>query len=143
MVCYASTLMMYLIDITCFTENYTPVQRSQHLTQFDIQIFDEKYIANTSSVNGRSTFFNTSVQHDHVEHFQFCASIRERDLSLQLPVQHEAAVKLHSDLLALKKALCHLEEQKKALSIIFVARKKAKNLRRRLLQQWLKIYQYE
>lgn len=35
-------------------ERYTEVQRSQHLTQGDVRVFDQSYVANTSSVDGHA-----------------------------------------------------------------------------------------
>ena len=42
-------------------ERYTAVKRSQHLIQNNFRIFDEKYVANISSINRKRAFLNEAV----------------------------------------------------------------------------------
>ena len=51
-------------------ERYTEVQRSQHLTQGDPQVFGQSYVANTSSVDGQAAFLGERANHDHIDYFQ-------------------------------------------------------------------------
>jgi len=42
-------------------ERYIEVERSQHITQTDSRTYDRDYVANISSVDEKSTFFNESA----------------------------------------------------------------------------------
>jgi len=41
-----------------YIERYTPVQRSQYITQQDERVYGRSYVANTSSCDGKAAFLN-------------------------------------------------------------------------------------
>lgn len=51
-------------------ERYTKVQWSQHLTQDNLRVFDQSYVANTSSVDGQVTHLGEMADHSHINYFQ-------------------------------------------------------------------------
>jgi hypothetical protein len=77
-------------------ERYTPVQRSQHLTQGDPRVFGQKYVAQTSSVAGQSAFLDEEADHEPIDYFQGLEQFRERGLPCELPCHLEEKVKLDS-----------------------------------------------
>ena len=50
-------------------ENYTPVQRSQHITQADLRVYGQSYLANCSSVDGQAAFLGERSDHRHIKYF--------------------------------------------------------------------------
>ena len=67
-------------------KKYTEVERSQHIMQTDTRVYDQSYVANTSSVNGRDVFLNKAASHDHVDFCQSFARFREKRLPNCLPI---------------------------------------------------------
>jgi hypothetical protein len=86
------------------TEKYTPVQRSQHLTQADPRVFGQSYVANCSSVDGQAAFLGEALDHRHVDYFQSLEKFRESGLPCELPAHLED--RLRSD-----PHLCELESE--------------------------------
>lgn len=74
-------------------ENYTEVQRSQHLTQADPRIFGQSYVANVSSVNGRAAFLGEQTDHSHIDYFQSLEKFREPGLPCELPAHIEESLR--------------------------------------------------
>lgn len=69
------------------TASYTSIQRSQHLTQKDLKVFGDSYVANTSSVDGKAAYLGEDARQDHINYFQFStdsASMELRHSSLQI-----------------------------------------------------------
>ena len=74
-------------------ESYREVhrsERSQHITQTDTRVYSQSYVANTSSVDGRSAFLNEPAQHDHIDYFQPFAKCCEKGFPSSLPAEREA-----------------------------------------------------
>ncbi len=72
---------------------YTEVERSQHINQTDPRVYGQSYVANTSSVCGKSAFLGETAQHDHVDYFQSFAKYREKGLPSKLPAEEEDAIR--------------------------------------------------
>ena len=122
-------------------EIYTEVQRSQHITQTDTRVYGQSYVANTSSVDGRSAFLDEPTQHDHVEYFQSFASLRERGLPLFLPAEEEAAINEDENIIKLQSNVTQLKGQNAPPSEIRAAQQRVRNSRIRLARIKLKEYQ--
>ena len=71
--------------LTWYSERYTAVQRSQHLTQGDPNVFGQSYVANCSSVAGIEAFLGEVAEHRHVDYFQGLEQFREHGLPYELP----------------------------------------------------------
>ena len=89
-------------------ERYTEVERSQHITQADPRVYGDSYVANTSSVDGKSAFLNEVAQHDHIDFFQSFAQFREEGLPTNLPAERETAVRKDPALLILEARVAQL-----------------------------------
>lgn len=76
-------------------ERYTPVQRSQLLTQGDPRVFGQSYVADISSVDGQAAFLGEAAEHSHIEYFQSLEKFRERGLPCSLTAELEE--QLHRD----------------------------------------------
>ena len=68
---------------------YTPAQRSQHLTQADINVFGTSYLARTSAVDGVHAFHDESIESDHITYFQGTRQFQESGLPCRLPASLE------------------------------------------------------
>lgn len=79
-------------------QNYTEIERSQHLTQADPRIFSQVYVANTSSVDGHEAFLDEALNHNHIDYFQGLDRFRELGLPCELPVGLEKELKQDSKL---------------------------------------------
>jgi Protein of unknown function (DUF3435) len=82
-------LRLIALANSCLPENYTEVERSQHLIQSDPRIFGAKYVAQCSSVNGQDAFRGEKTDHRHIEYFQSVSKYREEGLPCQLPAHLE------------------------------------------------------
>ncbi|KAI8309479.1 hypothetical protein K4K61_001645, partial [Colletotrichum sp. SAR11_59] len=109
-------------------ERYTEVERCQHLTQTDRNIFGSSYVANCSSVDGLGAFLGEQADHSAVNFFQGIEKFRETGAPNVLPAAIEKA-------LWQKREVVDLEEQ---ISLAVTADHKTKlsgnlrNLRRKL-----------
>lgn len=74
-------------------ERYTEVERSQHITQTDLRTYSRDYVANLSSVDGRSAFFNEPAQHDYINCFQSFKKFQEKGLLTSLPAEKKVEVR--------------------------------------------------
>ncbi|KAL8788271.1 MAG: hypothetical protein Q9213_001791 [Squamulea squamosa] len=97
---------------------YTPVERAQHITQPDQRTYGRDYMANTSSVDGRSAFYNEPAQHDHVEYFQSFAGFREVGLPTTLPTEREMALQQHKEYRDLRSQISQLKQESDSSSIV-------------------------
>ncbi len=88
--------------MTDCTARYTEVERSQHINQTDPRVYGQSYVANTSSVCGKSAFLDEVAQHDHVDYFQSFANFREKGLPTKLPAEKEDAIRRDSQFLKLE-----------------------------------------
>jgi hypothetical protein len=71
----------------------TEAQRSQHLTQADLRIFGQAYVANISSVEGQGTFLGEAINLKHIDYFQGFDRFREPGLPCELPARLEEMLK--------------------------------------------------
>ena len=124
-------------------ERYTVVERSQHLTQSDPRVFGDKYMANTSSVDGKRVFLNEAAQHDHVDYFQSFAKFCEKGLPTSLPAERDAAVRQDPQPLALKDRVCRLKKEAACSSDIKAAESKARSCQSSLMKKALRQHQLE
>ena len=124
-------------------ERYTAVERSQHLTQMDPRIFGEKYVANTSSVDGKRAFLKEAAHHDHVEYFQSFAKFCEKGLPTSLPAERDATVKQDPQLLALKDRVFQLKAEAACSSDIKAAQSKARSCQNILMKKALRQHQLQ
>ncbi|KAH9229106.1 hypothetical protein K456DRAFT_1753003 [Colletotrichum gloeosporioides 23] len=97
-------------------ERYTEVERCQHLTQTDRNIFGSSYVANCSSVDGLGAFLGEQADHSAVNFFQGIEKFRESGAPNVLPAAIEKA-------LWQKREVADLEEQ---ISLAVTADHKAK-----------------
>lgn len=82
------------------TERYSDVQRSQHLTQADKNVFGQSYVANCSSVDGQSAFLDEEADHSHIDFFQSLARFREKGLPCDLPLKLEHELQMDPGLVS-------------------------------------------
>lgn len=87
---------VYLAESVCprnidTAENYTSVQRSQHITQADLRVFGQSYLANCSSVDGQAAFLGELSDHRHIEYFQSIERFWEPGLPHELPARVETS----------------------------------------------------
>ncbi|KAL8732871.1 MAG: hypothetical protein Q9166_002472 [cf. Caloplaca sp. 2 TL-2023] len=87
-----------------------PVQRAQHITQPDQRTYGRDYIASTSSVDGRSAFYNEPAQHDHVNYFQSFAPCHEPGLPTTVPAEYKLAPQQHPEYLSLRDTINRLKK---------------------------------
>lgn len=64
---------------------YTEVERSQHLTQSDRDVFRQNYVANWSSVDGPSVFLGEKPDHSAIDFFQRLGIFLEPGAPTKLP----------------------------------------------------------
>ena len=99
-------------------------------------MFGNSYVANTSSVDGKSAFLNEPARRDHIDYFQSFERFRENGLPTTLPAHLERAVMhepqlttLENDLLVLKKDCASSSQLKTARnkinSYLYMIRQKA------------------
>ena len=119
------------------TEEYTEVQRSQHLTQRDMRVYGQSYVANTSSVDGRSAFLQEKAQHDHVDYFQSFAKYHEPGLIIKLPAEVEAAIRRDQQIIDLENNATRLRNANASPCEISNAKKQVGYLYRKLAKKRL------
>lgn len=124
-------------------ERYTEVERSQHITQTDTRVYGQSYVANTSSVDGRSAFLNEPAQHDHIDYFQSFAKFREKGLPSSLPAEREAAIRRDPQLLEFLDQVRLLQTENASTSQIKAALNKARAYRVSLAKMSLQKYKIE
>jgi len=78
-------------------EKYSAVQRSQHLAQAELRIFDQSYVANFSLVNGQAAFLGENSDHHHIEYFQGLERFQEQGLPCELPVDRRESLQQDLD----------------------------------------------
>ena len=93
---YATTIFTWLFalfrSLTSFLEQYTSVQRSQHLTQADPRVFGQSYVANCSSVDGQAAFRDEECDHRHIDYFQSLEKFHEEGLPDRIPSHLEQKI---------------------------------------------------
>lgn len=82
-------------------EQYTEVERSQHLTQSDPRIFGTSYVARTSAVDGQSAFLGEDPDQSVSEYFQGLSIFREEGVPTSLPQAMKASLQQDPAVLAL------------------------------------------
>lgn len=120
-------------------ERYTDVQRSQHLTQADPRVFNQSYVANTSSVDGQAAFLGETSDHTHIDYFQGLEKFREPGLPCELPAHVEQRLNDNPQLRGLETEVQALLHRDAAASK--EARRRLRNYRRALKQSTLRQYQ--
>jgi LPS O-antigen subunit length determinant protein (WzzB/FepE family) len=113
------------------------------LTQGDLKVFGDSYVANTSSVDGKSAFLNEPAQHDHIEYFQSSEKFRENGLPTNLSAEKEAEVKRDLRFLALEGIITQLKEYGASPSESKTAKNKTHSYHSSLLKKALEQYQLE
>ena len=138
-----SHVMNRLLCILMNLERYTEVELSQHITQRDRRTYGRDYTANTSSVDGRSAFFNEPAQHDHVNYFQSFRKFHENGLPTSLPASKQDEIRQDSHLLKLEDEVRRLQGLGAANSHIQKAQNKVRSYRDSLMNRTLKKYKLE
>ncbi|KAH7175723.1 hypothetical protein EDB81DRAFT_17988 [Dactylonectria macrodidyma] len=64
---------------------YTPVERSQHVGQADLNVWGRSYVAAVSSCDGLRAFLREKTNHEAVEYFQGIERFRQPGLPTTLP----------------------------------------------------------
>ncbi|GKT92451.1 hypothetical protein Ct61P_10301 [Colletotrichum tofieldiae] len=121
------------------TERYTEVERSQHLTQSDRNIFGASYVANCSSVDGLGAFLGEQADHTAVNFFQGLEKFREHGAPLVLPAAIERALWQEEEVVKLQQRI-DLSEDSTARSELVGA---LRNLRRKLKAKALESYRQQ
>jgi len=93
-----------------YTVRYTGVERSQHVNQTDPRVYGQSYVANTSSVCGKSAFLGETAQHDHVDYVQSFARFCDNGLPSKLQAEEEAVIGRYPQLLELESKFQRLKE---------------------------------
>ena len=83
-------------------ERYTAVERSQHILQSDTRVFGQSYVANCSSVDGRSAFLGEAPDHSPASFFQGYGQFCEPGAPTELPAAMKAELRIHSEAVALE-----------------------------------------
>ena len=122
---------------------YTEVERSQHINQTDPRVYGQSYVANTSSVDGRSAFLNEPAQHDHIDYFQSFAKFREKGLPYRLPADREEAIRRDSQLLELESNLKWLKRGNGTASQVKAAESEVRGYRASITKKSLLQYKLE
>ena len=123
-------------------ERYTEVERAQHINHTDTRVYGQRYIANTSSVDGRRAFTDEKAQHDHIEYFQGFKPLREKGLPTQLSAEKMAAVMKDPQLLEFEEKIRLLKVENDG-GLLKNARREAYNYRVRLKRKALEQYRQE
>lgn len=123
-------------------ENYTPVQRSQHLTQVDPRVFGQSYVASCSSVNGQAAFLGERLEDYHIRYFQSVDRFREPGLPNVLPAQLHDDLKLDPDVRELQGTLDRLVANQAPDDALQKARGNLANARRKGRSEALRAYQH-
>lgn len=106
-------------------------------------MYGQSYVANLSSVDGKSAFLREKPQHDHIQHFQSFARFREPGLITELPAEEKAAVDQDPRLLALKNQIAQLRGEKANHDDIRAAKAALRNLHRKISRKRLEQYQLD
>ena len=131
-----------LLMIDCIAR-YTEVERSQHINQTDPRVYGQSYVANTSSVCGKSAFLDEVAQHDHVDYFQSFAKFREKGLPTKLPAEKEDAIRRDSQFLKLESEVQRLKKRRSLACDVRAAESKARTYKARLYKQNLQQHKLE
>jgi hypothetical protein len=126
-----------------FTERYTAVERSQHITQADPRVFGQSYVANCSSVDGQGAFLGEAADHRHVEYFQGLERFREDGLPCTLPAKLVAELKADPHFSGLKHNLDALIEAKASSAAVNEAKSRVSQCWRSLEREALKAFQQQ
>ncbi len=124
-------------------ERYTEVERSQHITQTDPRTYGRDYVANTSSVDGKSAFFNEAAQHNHINYFQSFKKFQEKGLPTSLPAEWQVKVRQDPHHIELEDRVRHLQTAKATKDEIKAAQNKVRSYRCSLTSSSLTKYQVE
>jgi len=123
------------------SERYTAVERSQHLTQGDLRVFGQSYVANCSSVDGMAAFLDEPTDHSAVNYFQSLEKFHEPGLPCKLPAKVETTLKSDPGLLELKSEVQALKHKEGAGSALDEAKRRRDNYRVTLWRNALTQYQ--
>ena len=124
-------------------EKYSPVQRSQHLTQADPRVFGQSYVANCSSVDGQAAYLGESTDHEYVELFQRLEIVCADGCPCQLTEEMKDQVERDEGLIALEDEVKALEDKGAMQGLIQAARKRRTEYRTNAQKERLKRYQAE
>ena len=97
-------------------------------------------MANTSSVDGRSAFYNEPAQHDHVDYFQSFAGFREVGLPTTLPAEQEVALRQHEEYRDLRSQISKLEQEPDKPSLVKALQRQSTQYLERARKRALKEY---
>lgn len=125
------------------TGRYSKVELAQHITQVDQRTYGRDYVANVSSVDGRSAFLDEPSNHDPVNYFQSYAIFREKGLPTKLSAEREMAVRQDPQLLELKNQIEEFRCSNPASSELKIVRRNLESLRLKLTSESLKTYRNE
>jgi hypothetical protein len=81
------------------------------LTQADIRIFGDSYVAYTSSVDGKGAFLREPVRHDHIAFFPSFERFHWIGLPTELPLEKKEAVERDPEILELRRQIAMLTTQ--------------------------------
>lgn len=124
-------------------ERYTEVERSQHITQKDYRVFGTAYIANTSSIDGKSAFFDEPAQHDYINYFQSFKRFHKKGLPTSLPAEKMAAIRKDPHFAELQNEVERLQFSKAAKREIKKAQNKVRSYQSSLASKALQVYKTE
>lgn len=122
-------------------EMYTGAQRSQHLTQSDIRVFGQSYVANCSSVDGNAAFLGRARDDTVTEYFQSLERFREPGLPAKLPTAEREALERDPELCQLAKGVRICQASKSTDTALREAQIALRRYRSKLETTSLKEYQ--
>lgn len=105
------------------------MELAQHITQADLRVFGDSYLANCSSVDGQSAFLGEDADHSHIEFFQGLERFHEDGLPSKLPAKRIEELKKDPGLLQRQDVVNKLVKSRSSI----VALNKAKS---ELSQHW-------
>lgn len=122
-------------------QNYSEVQRSQHLTQSDTRVFGTSYVANCSSVDGDSMFTGRERDDTVTEYFQGLQQFREPGLPASLPLVMRKDLDTDPELCKLQAVCDDLELTSSSKEEVKSAKRAVTRHRKRLEATALQKYQ--
>ncbi|KIW11740.1 hypothetical protein PV08_09012 [Exophiala spinifera] len=119
----------------------TAVERSQHLTQADLRVFGQSYLANCSSVDGQAAFRNEESDERHIEYFQSIEKFHEDGLPTELPAHLEEELKHDGHLCSLEAEVQRLRGSDGDNQAFSTAQRQLTAYSRKLKRDALRLYQ--
>lgn len=113
------------------------------MTHKDLNIYGDSYVANTSSVDGKSAHLGEKPSHDHIEYFQSFARFREPGLPTKLPARLMRNLDEDSEYRNLKEQIRCLQEDITQKSAVKSLRIQLQRHKSSLAQQRLEQYRAE